>query len=324
MSRLKETCQPDFLGKRLGCIMDVSIALGGGGVKGVAHIGVLQSLEENGFRVKAIAGTSAGALVGALYASGMAPGEIRNLLHRLDQHKWFSRSPADGPSLLGMAGIAKALGDALGNRCFEDLIIPFACTSVDSRTAQEVVFREGKLINAVLASAAFPGVLPPIEIGSALLIDGGVLDPVPVSLARWLAPGLPVVAVVLNPEMEKWADMPSLHLPVPTSIPTPIIEQVSRMRIAQAFGIFFQSVDISARMLTEMRLEVDKPEVIIRPDVGKFGFFDPIEPDQLIQIGREAVEDSLPALRNSYHWTKQLARRFRQSPPPTVVTAVEP
>jgi NTE family protein len=293
--------------------MDISLALGGGGVKGIAHIGVIRCLEQSGLRIRAVAGTSAGAIIGALYAAGSDPDRIQALLGKIETSRLFSRLPQDGPALMGMAGVIHTMTGVLDECTFADLKIPFACTAVDIKTAQEVILFRGQVLEAVLASSAVPGVFPPQHMDHHQLVDGGVLDPVPVNLARWLAPDLPVVAVVLSPEPETWASLPGFQFPRPRSIPMSIVDHVSRLRLAQAFHIFVDSVDISARMLTELRLQVDRPEVVIRPDVSRFGFLDNVDPDVMVTLGEEAAKKCIPEIRRMLSWPQRLARRFRRS-----------
>jgi NTE family protein len=294
--------------------MQINLALGGGGIKGIAHIGVLDCLVKEGFTIQAVAGTSVGGLVGAVFAAGYQPDEILELIEGINQNKMYSRDPKDNPSLLGYTGIAEALIKLLGESNFTDLKIPFACTAVDINTSQEVYLNEGVVIEALLATMAVPGIFPSKKRGEAELIDGGVLDPVPVNLVRCLAPHYPVVAVALNPERERWNQLPQFNIAPPVSmpIPPPIVEGIARMRIAQAFRIFLQSIDISARSLTELRLEVDRPEVIIRPEVHEYGLLDQVNPKVLVRAGYEAARRALPEIRRSLAWPNNLLRRLHQ------------
>jgi NTE family protein len=293
--------------------MDVVLALGGGGIKGIAHIGVIAALEKAGYHVRAIAGTSAGALVGALYAAGQSTQQISELVTNLDRSHLFSRLPQDNPSLLGLSGMIKALSSVLGDKTFSSLNMPFACCAVDINTYQEFVLHRGRVLESVLASSAVPGVFPSQQFGKASLIDGGVLDPVPVSVARWLAPDLPIVASVLSPVPNSWSELHDSNFPIPSPLPDAIMSQVSRLRMAQAFQIFVQSVDISSRMLTELRLQVDKPDVIVRPEVHQYGMLDNVAASILMQLGEQAVENSLPDLTRATSWANQLSRRLRRS-----------
>lgn len=294
--------------------MDITLALGGGGVKGIAHIGVIDCLVKAGFRIRAIAGSSAGGLVGSIFAAGYNPGEILTLIDNLNPNNFYARRSSDGPSLIGYNGLAKTLVEVLGESHFSDLKIPFACTAVDTLTSQEIYLNEGRVLDAVLATIAFPGIFPPKIRGLAELVDGAILDPVPVSLARRMSPRLPVVAVVLNPSQAEWASIPEFNsLPsVPLPIPTPIIEGFARMRLGQALRIFLQSMDISARMLTELRLEADKPEVVIRPNVFQYGMLDMVNPRDLIQEGYQAAEKAIPEIHKALSWSDWFWRNIRQ------------
>jgi NTE family protein len=304
---------------------EIVLALGGGGARGAAHIGVARVLEREGFNIRAIAGTSAGGLVGALLAAGYTSFQIEELLSELNNPRLFSRGPNDGPALLGLQGLNQILLDEIGNRTFEQLRIPFACTAVDLRSSQEVILAQGSLLEAVLATVAVPGIFPPRQIGEYLLVDGSVLDPVPVALARWLAPTLPIIAVCLHPAPEKWAHIPSqFSFPENAPIPRPLLEQFAKMRFGQAFQIFVNSIDTSARMLTELRLQQEHPDIIIRPDVVKYGMLDRVNLAELVQLGEEATLQALPEIRQALSWSNQLSRFFRRADLPGRVWLNDP
>jgi NTE family protein len=298
---------------------DVALALGGGGIKGLAHVGVIRKLEEEGYTVRAIAGTSAGGMVGAVYAAGYAQEQIEHILTKMSQMRSFTRAAGEGPSLLGMSAMAQMLIDVLGSRRFEELKLPFACTAVDLKTAQEVILSQGRVVDAVLATMAVPGVFPPREMGDALLIDGGVMDPVPVALARWLAPTLPVIAVALSPVPAGWRHMPvsaRTLLPSKPPIPLPFLEQITHLRIAQAMDIFTRSIDITSLMMTELRLQIDQPDAIIRPEVWQYGMLEAVDPHELIWMGEKATSETLKVIEETNAWHKRFSRMFRKAEPP--------
>lgn len=299
---------------------DIAVALGGGGVKGIAHLGVLDRLEKAGHCIKAIAGTSAGGVVGSVYAAGHNLTDISRELKRINQRKFFTRLPDDGPSLLGLSGMIEFLSSYLEDRTFQDLKIPFAVTAVDVETKQEFIIRQGHVKDAVLATIAIPGVFPPKRIGKCNLVDGGILDPVPVAVARWLAPKLPVIAVCLSPTPEKWSELPTFTPPqsmgIPIHIPGPILEQISRTRISQALRLFIDSMEVTMHMVAETRMQLEKPDIIIRPKVHHIGILDTVEPQELISAGFQAVEEVLPQIQESLAWRRQVTRRFRDAAPP--------
>ena len=189
---------------------DITLALGGGGSKGYAHLGVIQALEEQGFSIRAIAGTSAGGMAGAIYAAGHSPEVLLEDIASLSQENLYGFGR--GPALLDPKGIHSLLESYLGEIEFTDLQIPCALTAVDLKGMTEISIREGSVLDGVKATIAIPGVFPPVERGEYLLVDGMVLNPVPVELARSLAPRLPVVAVSLSPEPVSYT-----HLTLPTN-----------------------------------------------------------------------------------------------------------
>ncbi len=289
--------------------MDIALALGGGGVRGIAHIGVISGLEQAGYRIKAIAGTSVGGIIGAIYASGYSPTEIELMLSQLNQKKLFGRKPGDGPSLMGLTGLTNLLLEKIGARNYSDLKIPLAVTAVDMNRCQEVVLLHGQVVQTILATIAVPGIFPPIQIADTLLTDGAGLNPVPVSVAHWLAPELPVVAVVLDQYVD-----PNKNAGFPFSIPGPasLVETFTRLRIAQALSIFIQSTEITSARLTELRLQVDPPDVIIRPDVGHIGLLDQVNVSEVIRLGEQACVEQLENLKNAVSISSRVNRRLRK------------
>lgn len=280
--------------RRLFPSRELALVLGGGGARGNAHIGVLRVLEAEGYHIRAVAGTSAGGLVAVFYAAGFSPDAIERLFSQVNQEDLYGRSPQDGPALLGLAGAERWLRQQLGDRTFADLRLPCAVTAVDLNSRREIVIGEGSVVDALLATIAVPGIFPPRQMGDMRLVDGGVLNPVPVSVARMLAPGVPVVAVVLTPPMEApiAPSIPGLQLP------SLLAEPLRRLRFTQAMGIFLESVEIGSRALTQWRLDAEKPEVIIRPAVEQIGLLQKVNVSEVVRLGEEAAQKALPELRS--------------------------
>jgi NTE family protein len=180
--------------------MRVGIALGGGGVRGLAHLLMLQVLDDLGIRPAVISGASIGAIIGALYASGMSAREIREGLERSlvlkddtwrsvlekreDLLKWVSafRPDFSGSGLLSAESLLNSMISEIKASAFEDLEIPLLIVATDYWTAEQVVFEEGDLAPAIQASMAVPGVFAPVTIGDRILVDGGVVNLVPYDL----------------------------------------------------------------------------------------------------------------------------------------------
>ncbi len=288
--------------------MDITLALGGGGAKGNAHIGVLHRLEKEGFRIRAIAGTSIGGVVAVFYAMGYSPQKIESLFANLDQSRLYGHRANESPSLLGLAGAADWLTQIFNKQTFDDLKIPCVVTAVDLNRGEEVTLSQGSLVDALLATIAIPGIFPPRRIGDSELVDGGVLNPVPVSNARKLAANLPIVAVTL---MEPLGTMAKpWMIPASKYIPRQIMERLARISYAQAFDIFLRSLDIVDRAVAEYRLAVDKPDIIIRPMTHEINLFDKVDVHAVARLGEEAVEVVLPQLRRAVSWRAMVKRRL--------------
>ena len=286
--------------------MNITLALGGGGAKGNSHIGVIRRLEKEGFKINAVAGTSFGGIVAVFYAVGYSVTQIEDLFADLDQTSLYGHTATQEPSLLGLAGAGKWLKSVFGDKTFADLKLPCAVTAVDLKSGSEIVLSEGSLVDAILATIALPGVLPHVHIKDWELVDGGVLNPVPVSVARSLAPNVPVVAVVLSEPLGVSAK--TWTLPMPNIIPRALANQLARLSYAQAFDIFLRSLDIVDRAVAEYRLKVDKPEIIIRPDAYHIDLFDKVDVRAVALKGEEAVEKALPELKKLFAWQNRLRR----------------
>jgi NTE family protein len=289
--------------------MDITLALGGGGAKGNSHIGVIRRLEKEGFRVRGVAGTSFGGLVAVLYALGYSPDKIEETFASLDQTQFYGHAPNDGPSLMGVAGVSRLLEETIGDATFADLKLPCVLTAVDLKSGKEVLLTKGRLVDAMLATIAMPGIFPARYIDGLELVDGGILNPVPVAPARMLAPRLPVVAVVLT--MPMGVPPQSWRLPFQKYWAGRILSRVlSRMRYDSVWDIFSRSLDITSRAVTQYRLEVDRPEVIIRPQVYEIDTLDIVDVHEVAKRGEEAVEVALPQLRSLFTWRNRWRRSF--------------
>ena len=287
--------------------MDITLALGGGGAKGNAHVGVIRRLEREGFRIKGVAGTSFGGIVAVLYALGYSADEIEAIFSSVDQTQFYGRRPNDGPSLIGLAGVTRHLEETIGDCTFADLKLPCVLTAVDLKSGREILLTKGRLVDAILATIALPGIFPAVYIDGLELVDGGTLDPVPVAPARMLAPRLPVVAVVLLPPMglppQRW------NLPFDKNWGGMILSHLlNRTRYTSLWDIFSRSLDITSRAVTQYRLEVDNPEIIIRPQVHDIDTLDIVDVREVAKRGEEAVEAALPQLKTLFTWRTRWRR----------------
>jgi NTE family protein len=238
-------------------------------------------------------------MAGAIFAAGYSPDEIIERIAHLRQENLYGFGR--GPALLGTKGIEAIIAQFLEDKAFSDLHIPCALTAVDLINMKEVILREGKVIDAVMATIAIPGVFPPREMDDHLLVDGMVLNPIPVEISRSLDPSLPVIAVSLTPEPERWKKAS----PWDTRPANPLLRSISKLRVAKAFDVYLRSMDLSIHMLGEKRLEMEKPEILIRPDVGHIGSLDRVDIPQVALLGDQAVEkveDELRSISKRKRW----------------------
>ncbi len=291
--------------------MNIALALSGGGVKGFAHIGCIRILEKEGYHICAVAGTSVGGLVGALYAAGYSADDMETRLKDIDQGSLFARMHGDGPALLGFAGVMEILTELLGERTFDDIRIPLAITATDLTFGLPVVINQGRLMDAVLATTAVPGVFPARALDGHVLVDGGVMNPIPVSVARALFPKAPVVAINLSLPLgwqRDLADGAEGGIPVlMTNLPL-AYRLAGKLRLAQAFNIFINAMDLTGLVLLEKQLELEQPDVVIRPELGTIGIVDRVDIEELIKLGEQATQKALPELRKSTNLRNRIKR----------------
>jgi NTE family protein len=178
----------------------VGLALSSGAARGLAHVGVLEALERNGIPIDLIAGTSIGAIVGAFYAAGKDISEIKKAVVSLNRRQMLSLADFTIPTRGFIKGrkITEWLKSVIGGICFRDLKIPFACVATDISTGEEVVIKEGSVVAAVRASASMPVIFTPARLGGRFLVDGGLVNPIPVRIIRYMGADF-VIAVSVVP-----------------------------------------------------------------------------------------------------------------------------
>lgn len=204
----------------------VGLALGGGVARGIAHIGVLQALTEHRIPIHMIAGTSAGSLVGAMYAAGLDPFLMERAAEQL-HWRGLVRLKLRRDGLLDAEGLERFLLGHVGDLDFSDLKLPFGAVACDLISGEEVLLREGRVALAVRASSAFPGIFLPVRVGERVLVDGGIVNNVPSSVCRRMGADY-VIAVDLNkprPEMRPPRNLLHIMLYSLAVVQKPQIEQ---------------------------------------------------------------------------------------------------
>ena len=278
----------------------IGLALGGGGVRGFAHIGVLKALTRAGVPVDLIAGTSIGGIVGAPFAAGHAIEDIENELLRLVQLRSMVRLIDLRPNRRGLfqqESIHQYFADQLGaDLQFSDLPIPLALIAADIRNGKEVVLTQGSVIDAICATMAVPGVIAPMEIEGRKLVDGGILNNVPANVARSMGAD---VVIAVDVAAARLITDPESGLSAEEVIRSPVLPRFA-LEMWRAQAIMMQEI-------VRLKLEIAKPDVLLKPPVPpEIGMFNGMgRAAELIAIGERTAEAALPAIQAALEGEKQ-------------------
>jgi NTE family protein len=293
----------------------IGLALGSGGARGAAHTGILKVLEREGIRPTVVAGSSIGSLIGAAYAVGKPTADMEKEWLAVGVSKVLRGFMPTFPSAGLSSGheLKKLLHGLFGDVAIEDLAMPFAAVACDIDTGEPVVLRTGSLVEAILASTAIPGIFFPVRYGSRILVDGGMVDPVPVSVCRNLGADI-VIAVDITPRpvpttpngrgvWNRIGDHVHDGLSQQTWLPASLTEWLDaafRERperpLPGLYSILNQSVSILLQEIVRQRLVLDPPEVLIRPELS-LTILDFRQAREGIEAGERAAEAVLPQLR---------------------------
>ena len=263
----------------------IGLALSSGGARGIAHIGVLETLEKANIPVDLIAGTSAGSLFGGLYASGIPVTEIadfaRNLVKMIEFKSglWDPKFSLPWDGLIKGNATLKYLDKQFGQSTFADTEIPFFVVAADVLSGEEIVFDEGALANAVRASIGMIGIFSPYQLNGHYLIDGGAVNPVPASvLAENGANIIIASSVIPSIEEERMRGQASDTSPSRPSF----------------LGVLSSMMAIMEREIVKTRMS--PVDILIKPKVQLYTAMDYDKAEEFLQLGREAAEQELPLL----------------------------
>jgi NTE family protein len=286
----------------------LGLALGGGGARGGVHIGVLKVLEEEGIPVQYVAGTSIGAIIGALYATSLSAKDVEKRMHRYLRSEIFSRTQfhmaesfAKRPNLRMLhrlsfffkkeflLALALARPFLIPKDTFrenltflfddphmriEDTLIPFAAVATDLETGEEVILREGPLIDALYASSTYPGVVESVRLKGRLLVDGGLSAMIPVKAAKLLGSDV-VLAVDLAPPVK------------------------ARLEDLSAFDVIIRAEEVLLAQL--IRYEVQEADIVIRSRGGHTGWYDFKKTPVYVPLGEEAARKKVRQIHRILH-----------------------
>ncbi len=303
----------------------VGLALGSGAARGWALIGILRALTEAGLKPDIIAGTSIGAITGAAFVSGQLDGleAYARKLRVIDMVGLVDITMSQG-GLVATDRIAKELQGNIADTSFDHLPIPFACVATNLASGREVWLQDGDLRSAIWASAALPGLLPPVERDGRWLVDGALVNPVPVSVCRAKGADI-VIAINLNADL---SSLPRLERKAIETVADDDQDDVAsestswlQGRFTSMFGdggtswfsnmtskknprpnpieIMVGSTDIFQDRMCRARLAGDPPDVLLEPPLGAFGALDFQKADELISLGYGYTETMLPTIHQA-------------------------
>ena len=291
----------------------VSLVLSSGGARGLAHVGVIEELERRGYTITEIAGCSAGALVGGMYAAGKLP-EFKDWICNLDRLDVFSLMDFTFSSRGFIKGekVYQALKKVVPDQAIEDLPLRFSCNAVDVNSGKEHVFAQGSLYKAIRASGSIPSVFLPAQIDKRNLIDGGVLNPVPISLLSDPHNTL-VVVVNANSLAEHFLPAPHKKSSQKQSMNLPgwLMEYQNKMRTYfpeeekkvqqkrySAMELVTRSFDLLQDRYCQLLLENYPVEVEIKVASSQAGTLEFHRAAELIEVGRIKASEALDRLEN--------------------------
>src|SRR5689334_4313179 len=305
----------------------IGLALGGGAARGFAHIGIIRTLMAHGIVPNVVVGTSIGAVVGGAYVAGhldtleeWARGlQPRNIFGYLDIR-------LNGSGLIGGEKLAAQLEASLGQTLIEDLPMKFATVATEVRTGHEIWLTHGRVIEAMRASYALPGIFAPVLVGDRWLVDGALVNPVPVSAARALGAEI-VIAANLSSDIFAHSTTIYAHGALPRDPLEVSVEPAETAPVPpkRRFGKFFSpertvkreffggggrpgissvmvdAFNIMQDRITRARLAGDPPDLLITPRVGQIGWFDFHRAADLIDHGARATERAIESIQEAIH-----------------------
>ncbi len=282
----------------------IALVLSGGGAKGIAHIGAIKALEENGFETSSVSGTSIGSLVGGLYAMGKLD-EFSEWVLNLKRKNILSLMDFS----LGKGGLIKGekvfdkLRTFIPDVYIENLRIPFSCVAVDILHEKEIIFDKGSIYDAIRASVSIPDIFVPVKYNDTLLVDGGVLNPTPISTVKRTDGD---ILVVVNLYSKDKLNYKKKKLEIVQKDTEKLAQRLAQLRRRISKSIrkkdklsagYFKLLDMTTRamvnQISELTIEKYKPDIVINIASDVAGIFDFDKGKSLFDYGKEQAEKSI-------------------------------
>jgi NTE family protein len=286
---------------------NVTLVLSGGGARGFAHIGAIEEIESRGFSINSVAGTSIGALIGGVYATGKL-NEFKEWAYNLDKQEIFKLIDFSFSSqgLIKGDRVLKVMKKFIPDANIEDLKIKYTATAFDLAQNQEIVFKEGSLYNAIRASIAIPTVFTPVISGNSVLVDGGVVNNIPINNSIRTKNDV-LIAVYVN------ADIPVHHIDISEKAKGQnlYIQKIKKFRKSlnksdstdqrkkfHYFNLINDTIAVMTNHLATTIIKNTPPDIFVEISKKSCGTFDFYKAEELVEIGRYAAQKKLDSLKN--------------------------
>jgi len=295
----------------------IALVLGSGGARGLAHIGVLKILEKLKIPIDMVIGSSMGALIGGAYASGLSATQIEGIACETN---WLKVARILFPKRLQMAGLLDGgrvqdfLISLIGEKNIQDLNIPFACVATDIMTGDEIILNSGSVAESIRASTSFPFLFSPMKIDGRLLVDGGVVNPLPTNVARNMGATKIIAVITTSPIKRHFEKIKSEKITSSNRIMTAInsssfykrhsnyIEKENNISINSeentitSLGIRQQMIQVGTtmeNMILNLRLDAEPADILISPNLDDIQFMDFTNAKDIIMLGQREAENKL-------------------------------
>ena len=287
----------------------VSLVLSGGGARGIAHIGVIEELEKQGFEIVSISGTSMGALIGAVYSTGKME-EFKNWIYTMDKIDVFKFIDLTFSSqgLVKGGRVFKKMKEFIPDINIEDLKIHYSATATDITNKKEVIFTKGSIYEAVRASIAIPTVFTPVKTENSLLIDGGVINPIPINHVKRTKDDM-LIAVHVNANVPVYKPLitkyekdkrQSIYLKKTEMFQNELNKNNIETKNEKLgyFKLINETVGLLTYQISKMTIEKYPPDILINISRNSCGTFDFYKAEELVEIGRHAATESIKEYNN--------------------------
>ena len=277
---------------------DVALALSSGGARGLAHIGAIEELESNGYHITSIAGCSMGALIGGVYAAGKLE-EFREWMKTIDRKKMLELSDFSFSinHLVKGTRIIEAIMEFVPDMPIEDLPIPYCAVATDWKSGQEVVFNEGSLFEAIRASISLPTFYEPVQRDDMILIDGGVVNPIPLNrVQRHQGDILVGVDVSGHDYKAQWEKMHRLteKQKLSKSWKAQILDKLIPDNLEfNYYTVLSRTISLMIRQNSLMMTQLMSPNILVDIQMGRYGSFDYDKSEKIITLGRRKASQAI-------------------------------